>query len=255
MADSVAALVLAAGVGSRLEPLTRLRPKPLCPVGGVPLVDHALERVAAIVGTGRDRVAVNAHRHADQLVEHVDGRAHVSVEPGDEALGTAGAVGHLRRWLDGRALVVVNGDTWTRIRLDPLLDGWDGQRVRVLVQGPPGTQAAPGAQVVASVLPAAVAAGLRAEVSGLTNRVWWPAKADGRLESVAVQGELVSCDRPRDYLRANLASSGGASVIGEGAVVEGEVTRSVVWPGVRVVAGERLVDAVKAADDVLVLVR
>jgi MurNAc alpha-1-phosphate uridylyltransferase len=255
MADSVAALVLAAGLGTRLEPLTRLRPKPLCPVGGTPLVDHAIARVEALVGGGADRIAVNAHRHAGQLVEHLGERTHVSVEPGDEALGTAGAVGYLRPWLDGRPLVVVNGDTWSPIPLDPLLDGWDGERVRVLVQGPPGTRAAPGAPVVASVLPGAVAAGLRAEVSGLTNRVWWPAKAEGRLDSVAVAGELISCDRPRDYLRANLVVSGGASVVGAGAVVEGEVVRSVVWPGVHVRPGERLVDAVKAAHDVVVLVR
>jgi N-acetyl-alpha-D-muramate 1-phosphate uridylyltransferase len=255
MADSVAALVLAAGLGTRLEPLTRLRPKPLCPVGGVPLVDHALARVEALVGAGPEHVAVNAHHHAEQVVAHLEGRAHVSVEPGAEALGTAGAVGHLGGWLAGRALVVVNGDTWSRIPLDPLLEGWDGERVRVLVLGPPGSEAAPGVPVVASVLPAAVAAGLPAEVGGLTNLVWWPARERGELESVAAEGEQVACDRPRDYLAANLAESGGTSVIGEGAVVEGEVIRSVVWPGQHVRAGVRLIDAVQAADDVVVLVR
>ena len=73
MADSVAALVLAAGAGTRLAPLTRLRPKPLCPVGGVALVDHALARAAALVGDDPSGLAVNAHAHAEQIVEHVAG--------------------------------------------------------------------------------------------------------------------------------------------------------------------------------------
>ena len=49
--------MLAAGAGSRLRPLTRFRPKPLCPVGDVTLLDGNLARVAAVVGTGADRLA------------------------------------------------------------------------------------------------------------------------------------------------------------------------------------------------------
>src|SRR5438105_1910026 len=100
MGDSLAAIVLGAGAGTRLRPLTRVRPKVLCPVGNVPLLDVNLARVRAVVGDGPDRVAVNAHHHADAVVAHVGDRAHVSVEPG-EALGTAGGVARLRPWLDG----------------------------------------------------------------------------------------------------------------------------------------------------------
>src|SRR4051794_23879900 len=108
MLPSVAGLVLAAGAGSRLRPLTRFPPKPLCPVAGVPLLDGNLARVAAVVGSGPEHVAVNAHHHANQLAAHVAGRAHLSVEE-PEALGTAGAVAHLRPWLAGRPVLVVNG--------------------------------------------------------------------------------------------------------------------------------------------------
>jgi N-acetyl-alpha-D-muramate 1-phosphate uridylyltransferase len=254
-AGDVAAVVLAAGAGTRLRPLTALLPKPLCPIANVALIDLALDRVEALVGAGADSVAVNVHHHAGRLLEHLGGRVHVSIEAGAEALGTAGAVGALRPWVAGRPVVVVNGDTWSTIPLDPLLDGWDGERVRVLVHGPPGTEVAPGVEVVASVLPAPVAAGIPAEVLGLTNGVWWPARDAGMLESVAVEGPFVSCDRPHDYLAANLAASGGASVVGSGAVVDGELVRSVVWPGGRVEAGEVLIDAVRVGARLTVLVR
>jgi hypothetical protein len=90
-------VVLAAGAGTRLRPLTELLPKALCPVDGVPLVDRAIERVTPHV----DALAVNAHHHAQRLADHVRDRAYVSVEA-PVALGTAGALGALRA-VDRRA--------------------------------------------------------------------------------------------------------------------------------------------------------
>ncbi|MGI9118832.1 MAG: sugar phosphate nucleotidyltransferase, partial [Acidimicrobiales bacterium] len=118
MVDSLAALVLAAGSGRRLRPLTDLRPKALCPVGNVALIDLALARVAGVVPAGA--VAVNAHHLRHQLEAHLAGRVHLSVEE-PQALGTAGAVANLRGWLDGRALLVVNADAWHTADLAPLV--------------------------------------------------------------------------------------------------------------------------------------
>src|SRR3954468_20339549 len=119
MADSIAGVVLAAGAGERLRPLTRLRAKALCPVGDRPLVDHALARFAGVTAT----LAVNVHHHRDQLEAHLAGRVHLSIEE-PVALGTAGALGALRDWVDGRACIVVNADTWCPTPLDVLVDGW-----------------------------------------------------------------------------------------------------------------------------------
>lgn len=249
MADSLAALVLGAGSGTRLRPLTGLRPKVLCPIDGVPLVDLALDRVRALV---RD-VAVNARYGVEQLVAHLDGRAYVSDERAyPEELGTAGAIAALRDWLDGRAVLATNGDTWTDVDLAPLVDGWDGERVRVLVHD---GELGPGARIVASLVPAADVKRLPATPLGLSNGLWWPARDEGRLESVTGDGQFVSCDRPVDYLRANLLASGGRSVVGEGAVVDGRIERCVLWPGARVRAGEVLVDAVRCDARTTVLVR
>src|SRR5437764_2852357 len=107
---TLAALVLAAGRGERLRPLTDATPKPLLHVGGTTLLDAALERVGAAVPMSRDHVAVNAHWLADQIVAAVGDRAHVSIEM-PVALGTAGAVGALREWLAGRDVLIANSDT------------------------------------------------------------------------------------------------------------------------------------------------
>jgi NDP-sugar pyrophosphorylase family protein len=249
MTDSLAAVVLGAGGGTRLRPLTALRPKVLCPVGGVPLLDLNLARVAALVPD----VAVNARYFVEQLVEHVGDRAYVSDERAHpEELGTGGAIGALRPWLDGRAALVVNGDTWTDVDIEPLLDGWDGEGVRVLVHE---GVLEPGARIVASIVPAADVTRLPASPLGLSNGLWWPARSEGRLDSISGSGRFVSCDRPRDYLRANMLSSGGRSVVGDGAVVEGTIERCVLWPGARVRPDEVLVDAIRCDTTTTVLVR
>src|SRR3954470_6802900 len=124
---AIAGVVLAAGLGSRLRPLTALRPKALCPVANVPLVDLAIARVEPHV----DALAVNAHAHAAQVRAYVERRAHVSYEA--QPLGTAGALGRLHSWIDGRAVLATNADAWHDFTLDALLDGWDGGKARVLV--------------------------------------------------------------------------------------------------------------------------
>lgn len=248
----MAGVVLAAGAGLRLRPLTRLRPKPLCPVDGVALLDTNLARLVEVVGAGPMATAVNVHHGRDQLTAHVDGRAHLSIEdPGP--LGTAGALGHLRDWVAGRPVLVVNGDTWCPAPLGPLLDGWDGERVRVLVAG--GSVMGERARVAGALLAWADVAALRAEPSGLWEVSWRTALAAGRLEVVRAPPPFVDCGTPAAYLAANLANSGGASVVGEGAVVDGVLVRSVVWPGAVVRRGEVLVDAIRADDRVTVLVR
>src|SRR5215831_32736 len=101
MADSVAGVVLAAGAGTRLRPLTVLRPKVLCPLGDRPLVDHAIDRFAGVT----DSVAVNVHAGREELESHLTGRVHMSFEE-EAALGTAGALGHMKDWISGRPVVV-----------------------------------------------------------------------------------------------------------------------------------------------------
>jgi NDP-sugar pyrophosphorylase family protein len=265
MADSLAAplagVALAAGAGTRLMPLTRERPKPLCPVGDRTLLDWALEAVRPAV----DEVAVNAHHHWEQIRDHLQSAAaaaptpvgpqwappHLSIEP-EVALGTAGAIGALRGWLDGRGALVVNADTWHRADLSAFVAGWDGERVRLLTST--DLPFGPRSSVVASLLPWSVARTIEATPAGLWERVWRTELDAGRLDAVHHPGVVVDCATPRDYLDANMAWSGGATVVGAGALVDGSTRRCVLWPGARVHAHEHLVDAIRTPT-ITVLVR
>jgi dTDP-glucose pyrophosphorylase len=129
---TLAAVVLAAGRGMRLRPLTDIVPKPLCPVNNVPLIDLRLQRVREVAPD----VAVNVHYGRELMEEHLSGRAHLSIEV-PQALGTAGALGQLREWIDGRPVLVANADSWHHGDLTDLVAGWDGERIRLLcVQDP-----------------------------------------------------------------------------------------------------------------------
>jgi MurNAc alpha-1-phosphate uridylyltransferase len=239
----VAAVVLAAGLGTRLRPLTDLRPKALCPVGNVPLVDLAIGRIRTVV----DDVAVNVHAGRSQMEAHLSGqRVHVSVEEA-EPLGTAGALGRLRDWIADRPVLVTNADAWHRFDVGVLLEGWDGQRTRLLVvDDPERGDFGPWRYVGSALMPWPAVRDLRDEPAGLYEVLWQRQQVEGCLELVAVQGEFHDCGTPADYLAANLDASGGSSVVAPNARVEGTVIRSVVWPDSVVAAGERLVERIRA---------
>ena len=245
--DGLVGVVLAAGRGTRLRPLTRLRPKALCPVGNVPLVDLALERVRPAV----DAVAVNLHHGRRSLELHLADDVHRSIEAA-QPLGTAGALGHLRWWIDGRGALVVNADAWCPGSLAPFVDGWDGERIRLLIPG--GDELRPASSMAGALMPWSDVSALEAEPSGLFEASWRAAHEAGRIEVVRHDGLFVDCGTPRNYLEANLLASGGASVVEVGAVVEGKLDRCVVWSDARVHAAESLSCSIRTHDGT-VLVR
>ncbi|WBB54267.1 sugar phosphate nucleotidyltransferase [Verrucosispora sp. WMMD573] len=275
--DGLCAVVLAAGAGTRLRPLTERTPKALCPVGNVPLLDRALARLAGLGLNGPAAVAVNACYLGDQVVERVGTRAHLSVEPGSP-LGTAGGVGRLRDWIDGRGALVGNADAYLADPAAPpgpdiaaLLDGWDGDSVRLL--GQPATDpGAPGTfdgHVFTgfSLLPWRLVRDLPATFGDLVRAVWRPAEAAGRLTVVRYRGTFIDTGTPADYLAANLHAAGDGclidpaatvtgpchrSVVGAGATVRGAVSRSVIWSNAVVGADEDLHEVIRVGADLTV---
>ena len=114
-------MILAAGEGRRMRPLTDDKPKPLIEVAGKPLLAFHLER---LVAAGFSDIVVNASYHAQQIVDYCgDGtrwgcRITVIVEP--TPLETAGGILNALPWLGDEPFAVVNGDVFTDYPLDRL---------------------------------------------------------------------------------------------------------------------------------------
>lgn len=110
-----AAMILAAGRGVRMRPLTNDTAKTLLPLGGQSLIDHALDRLAA---AGVQRVVVNAFWHADRLAQHLkaraaEGRPPETIVRREEALlDTGGGVRAALPLLGPDPFYVVNGDAF-----------------------------------------------------------------------------------------------------------------------------------------------
>ncbi len=113
------AMILAAGLGTRLRPLTNLLPKPLVPIGDAPAIAHL---VAHLASAGFDRVVVNAHHLGGAIASLADADPRIVVSVERELLGTAGGLRFARDagLLRGDRLVVVNGDIFGSLPLDEL---------------------------------------------------------------------------------------------------------------------------------------
>lgn len=100
-------MLLAAGLGTRLRPLTLELPKPLVPVNGVPLIERIMANARA---EGAKRFIANAHYRADQLVAHFGGGLKVSRE--EQLLGTGGGVKLALPMLHADPFFVMNTDAF-----------------------------------------------------------------------------------------------------------------------------------------------
>ncbi len=105
------AMVMAAGLGKRMRPLTATRPKPLVEVGGKTLLDHCLDRLAE---GGVEKAVVNVHYLADALEAHVQRRAVgpeiVISDERAQLLETGGGLMHAQHLIDADPFLCVNSD-------------------------------------------------------------------------------------------------------------------------------------------------
>ena len=104
-------MVLAAGLGTRMRPLTDALPKPLVPVAGKPLLDHVLDRLADV---GVELAVVNVHYMADAIEAHLKGRARPKIVISDERgelLDTGGGVVKALKLIGDEPFFHVNSDT------------------------------------------------------------------------------------------------------------------------------------------------
>jgi MurNAc alpha-1-phosphate uridylyltransferase len=131
------AMVLCAGLGTRLAPADNGRPKPLVPVRGKALVDHVLDRLAA---TGITRAVINVHHKADLIELHLRNRTAPAIEFSDERarlLDTGGGVKKaLPRLLPGAFLIHNADSVWIEgvgSNLTRLAAAWDDRAMDCLL--------------------------------------------------------------------------------------------------------------------------
>jgi MurNAc alpha-1-phosphate uridylyltransferase len=111
MSGPTRAMILAAGLGTRMRPLTNNTPKPLVKVAGRALIDHAIDR---LVHAGVMTIIVNVHYHADKLRHHLARREDVEIRISDETdaiLGTGGGIVRALPHFEGEAFFVHNSDS------------------------------------------------------------------------------------------------------------------------------------------------
>jgi MurNAc alpha-1-phosphate uridylyltransferase len=116
-------MLLAAGVGERMRPLTNHTPKPLLNVGGMPLIEHHIRRLAAI---GLHELVINVCHLGQQITDYCGdgGRWGVSISYSLEStpLETAGGIIEALKLLGDSPFMVVNGDVWTDYPFERLLN-------------------------------------------------------------------------------------------------------------------------------------
>ncbi|MFQ5625235.1 MAG: nucleotidyltransferase family protein [Methyloligellaceae bacterium] len=139
------AMVLAAGLGVRMRPLSDAHPKPLVPLDGKPLIDHVLDRLAA---AGVEKAVVNVHHMADQIEAHLTSRTSPAVEISDERdllLDTGGGVARALAKLGDGPFFIHNSDSvWiegARPCLEQLAGAWNPDVMNTLLLLAPVTSA------------------------------------------------------------------------------------------------------------------
>ena len=119
-------MVLAAGLGKRMRPLTDDKPKPLVELSGRTLLDRSLDRLAA---AGIGKVVVNSHYFGELIAAHLDGRPGITLLPEELLLETGGGVKAALPHLGAEPFFVVNSDAvWSDgpiPALDRLAAHWD----------------------------------------------------------------------------------------------------------------------------------
>ncbi len=117
------AMILAAGKGTRLRPLTDMVPKPLLEVAGRPMIAFPLQLLR---DAGIEEVVINLHHLGDQIRSRLgDGSAYsmrITYSEEDPILDTGGAIAAARAFLSGGTFAVLNADTVVDLRLRDVLD-------------------------------------------------------------------------------------------------------------------------------------
>lgn len=236
------AMVLAAGLGTRMRPLTDSRPKALVPVAGRALIDHMLDRLR---DAGVERAVVNVHHFADQMEDHLARRRDLEILISDERaalLDSGGGIRHAAPLLGREPIFVANIDSlWREGRrpaLETLKAAWNPQAMDILLllvrrghglgfEGPQGFFMDAAGRLTHSVAPEPPTPYANMGVAILKPPLlddqpdgafsivplWHRLQAEGRLHGAAMDGYWMHVGDPaaRDAAEAHILAEEGAS--------------------------------------------
>ncbi len=281
-------MILAAGLGTRLRPLTDRKPKALIPVVNRPMIERVIEYLK---GYGIEGIIVNAHHHYKQLVDYLVGtrpfglKISVRVEP--EILGTGGGIKNTEGFWDNEPFIVINSDILTNIDLalayerhrianglatlilndrEPYNQIKIDHSGKIIDIGPgnaPGRLAFTGIHIIDPELLSHIPEG---EFSNIIECYLALIRSGKRITSHVAEGHYW-CDigtvgaykqvnrelldqRPFSIApKCRIASSATLkewAIVGEGTTLEGnvEIRRSILWDGVKVKQGRRVIDSI-----------
>lgn len=273
------ALVLTAGLATRLRPLSDVRAKAALPVAGIPLVERILRQLHA---AGIRRVVLNLHHRAESITRVIGDGSRLGLDVRysweTDILGSAGGPARALPLLEADRFFIVNGDTLADVDLAAMAAQHVDTNALVtmaVVDGRPGYNGviAPHDGIVKGfgqrsgafhfigiqTVNAAVFAGVSPEVKSETVHGIYPAVIARRPEAIRIvrsAAEFFDIGSPRDYLQTAITLAGRehrpldrgvACAVADDALV----TMSVLWDRVRIGRGARLSHCI-AADDVVV---
>jgi MurNAc alpha-1-phosphate uridylyltransferase len=236
------AMVMAAGLGTRMRPLTDTMPKALVPVAGKPLIDHVLDRLR---DAGVTRAVVNVHHLADQMEAHLARRRDMEVLISDERAGlldSGGGIRHAADKLGREPIFLANIDSLWLDRggppLEVLKSTWDPQVIDLLLllvergngigfEGPLGffmdadgrlthsgdpTVVTPYVNIGFGILDPQILAG-EPDAAFPIHPTWRRLQAAGRLHGAVMEAPWMHVGDPaaRDAVEAELAREAGAT--------------------------------------------
>lgn len=258
-------MLLAAGLGERMEPLSSLIPKPALPVAGEPLLTSSLK---ALLSAGCTPLVLNLHRHPEQVVaavHHVAPGAPVvfSLEP--ELLGPAGGLSAARPAFGEGPVLVANADCWSQLELQPLLaSGKDDRAILALLphldrqrwgavhldpQGrvvgfskPSENLDRPGYLFTGFQLLGRETLAFLPEPPAPMSAFWEPLMAQGRLWGHVVRGEFREAGDPEAYWRLVMEVLAGSNFVHPLAQVAQpeKLEGTAVAAGAHIASGSRL---------------
>jgi NDP-sugar pyrophosphorylase family protein len=272
------ALVLTAGLATRLQPLSSVRAKAALPVAGTPLVSRILQWLH---DAGTRRVVLNLHHRADSITRIVgDGSAaglEVRYSWETDILGSAGGPARAIPLLESDRFLIVNGDTLADVELQAMAEQHIDTNALVtmaVVDGRPGYNGViadstgivrgfgrePGAFhfIGIQIVNASVFAGVRPDVKSETVHGIYPgviAERPGAVRIFHSGVEFFDIGSPRDYLETAITiAQREDKPLDRGrdcSITDAELVNTIIWDRVTVGSGARLSECV-ATDDVVV---